>query len=206
MANLVKSIVDIINANIDEFKQIAVVGAELVQDIAGIIIKASTKIQKEVEDFFTVLCNELKALPIYQFVKQKYQEISDYKISDGLIRALADIVQSFKQVLPTRELQDLVTALFDYIVKHAKKEKVCLIFSDLIGFFVRNFIRSFLLSILRLTTFRKSSNCTVTSFKRSSPLLNFSSHNPLQVTSSSFSRHMCQWTSTVSQNCLEFQH
>ncbi|XP_046492116.1 apolipophorins [Neodiprion pinetum] len=124
LANILKTFADIFNANKDEFKQVAILFAELTNEITSIIIKTATQIKKDANDFYTVLIKEFKALPIYEFVKQKYGELSDVKIYEGLIRAITDVVQSVKKFLPTKELQNLLTATYDYIIKLVKREKV----------------------------------------------------------------------------------
>ncbi|XP_012266095.2 apolipophorins [Athalia rosae] len=123
-ATYIKTIIDIINTHQDEFKQIAVIAAELGQDVATIVFKAIGRIQNEVKDFFTVLIEELKALPTYEFIQQKYQELLNYKIHEGVIRAVSDIVQYVNKLLPTTELQHLLTAVWEYVVLHVKQEKV----------------------------------------------------------------------------------
>ncbi|XP_046751140.1 apolipophorins [Diprion similis] len=123
-ATILKTFADIFNANKQEFKQIAILISELSRDIAAIIVKTATQIQKEAQDFYTQLINELKALPIYEFGKQKYEELLNIKVHEGVIRAVTDLVQSLKQFLPTKELQNLLTGTYDYIIKLVKHEKV----------------------------------------------------------------------------------
>ena len=123
-ATYLKAILSIINEHQKELKELATVTAELAQDIAKIIFKAASQIEKDVKDFVVLLIQQLKALPIYDMIKDKYQNIADYQIPQAMLAPIEELYVNIRNILPTEELKELFAATFNYIMKHIKREKV----------------------------------------------------------------------------------
>ncbi|XP_023288424.1 apolipophorins, partial [Orussus abietinus] len=119
-----KAFLNIINEHQKELNEIATVASELVQDVARIIFKGAADIEKELKDFVTLLIQQIKALPIYEFIQLKYREIIKFEVPPAVHNAVKDAVEYVKVILPTEELRKLVDAVYDYILKHVKHEKV----------------------------------------------------------------------------------
>lgn len=119
-----KAALDLINEHQKELKELAIVASELVQDIAKIIFKAANQIRKDVDEFIVLLTDQIKALPIYEIVKEKYNEILKFQIPQSVMDSFDNICNAVKATLPTEELRQFLNAIQQYIVKHAKHEKV----------------------------------------------------------------------------------
>lgn len=119
-----KALLTLINDHQKELKELAVVASELAQDIAKIIFKAVGQIKKDVDEFAVLLINQIKALPIYELVKDQYKDIKKFQIPESILASLNEISNLIKAMLPTEELRQLFRTTYEYIIKHAKREKV----------------------------------------------------------------------------------
>ena len=119
-----KAILAIVNEHQKELKELATVAAELAQDIAKIIFKATNQVEKDVKDFVTLLVQQLKALPIFEMIKEKYQSIAEYQIPQAILAPIEELYINVKSILPTEELKELLTVTYNYIIKLVKHEKV----------------------------------------------------------------------------------
>ncbi|XP_032678528.1 apolipophorins [Odontomachus brunneus] len=119
-----KAALDLINEHQKELKELAIMASELVQDIAKIIFKAANQIRKDIDEFVVLLTDQMKALPIYEIAKEKYNEILKFQIPQSVMDSFDNICNAVKATLPTEELRQFVEAIQQYIVKHAKHEKV----------------------------------------------------------------------------------
>ncbi|XP_011144506.2 apolipophorins [Harpegnathos saltator] len=117
-------VLDMINDYQEEFKELAIMMSELLQDIAKIVFKAVSQIKKDVDEFVVLLIDQVKALPIYEIVKEKYQEILKFQIPETIMTSIEDVCNTIKTTMPTDELRQLLDAIQQYISKHAKREKV----------------------------------------------------------------------------------
>lgn len=130
-----KALIEVINEHQKELKELAVVVSELMQDVAKVVFKAASQIRNNIDEFVTVLMDQLKALPVYEIIKEKYNEILKFQIPQNIMESIDEISHTVKTSLPTKELQEFFDALHQYIAKHAKHEKVGLrIASDYVIF------------------------------------------------------------------------
>ncbi|XP_035725460.1 apolipophorins-like [Vespa mandarinia] len=118
-----KAALNIINNHQKEIKELAVIGMELVKDIGKIIFKAVDQIKKDVNEFITLLINQAKALPIYQIVKEKYNNIVNFEIPEALTSPVEELCKIIKAMLPTKELQDFFGSVCDYTMTIIKRQK-----------------------------------------------------------------------------------
>lgn len=122
-----KAVLNIINNHQKEIKELAVIGTELVQDIAKIIFKAVDQITKDVNEFGTLLINQAKALPVYEIVKDKYNQIVNFEVPEALTSPIEELCKIIKTMLPTKELQDFFGSGCNYIMMIIKRQKVRII-------------------------------------------------------------------------------
>lgn len=119
-----KAILDIINEHQEDLKELAVMVSELVHDVVGIVFKSASQIRKDVEEFIKLLINQMKALPISEFAKEKYQEYLNYRPPAAIIASVEEFGNAMKAILPTQELQDFFEAVHEYMMKNLKNEPV----------------------------------------------------------------------------------
>jgi len=119
-----KTLLDLINEHQKELKEIAIMASEIAQDIAKIVFKGASQIRKDIEEFVELLINQVKALPIYEYMKEQYQEITNFHIPEGILISIEEFCNSVKTILPTEELQQLFSDIYEYILKYIKHEKV----------------------------------------------------------------------------------
>lgn len=119
-----KGLLNVINEHQKEMKELITVMSELTKDVAKILFKAMTQIEKDVKEFIGLLVQQLKALPIYDIIKEKYQNIADYQIPQTILAPIEELCFTIKNILPTQELKDLFDITYNYIIKHVKHEKV----------------------------------------------------------------------------------
>lgn len=119
-----KAAFEVINEHQAELKELATMASELAQDVAKIVFKAASQIKKDVDEFVALLMDQLEALPIYEIVKEKYQEILKFQVPQTIMDSIEEIYNAVKGSLPTEELRQLFEAIQQYVAKHNKHEKV----------------------------------------------------------------------------------
>lgn len=128
LANVViayfKALLTLINDHQKELKELAVMASELAQDIAKIIFNAVGQIKKDVDEFAVLLINQIKALPIYELVKEQYKDIKKFQLPENILTSLNELKDLVEAMLPTEELRQLFSTTYEYIIKHVKREKV----------------------------------------------------------------------------------
>nr|UEP64281.1 apolipophorin [Cotesia flavipes] len=120
----VKAILDIINQHQKEIKDIIGMVSELVHDIVKIAMKGYGQIENEVKSFIKLTTQQIQALPVYEMLKEKYQELMTFKVPDAILMPIEEAFTQMKRLLPTEELKQFFTVLYNYIIKHIKHQKV----------------------------------------------------------------------------------
>ncbi|CAD1472425.1 unnamed protein product, partial [Heterotrigona itama] len=115
---------DLINQHQKEIKDAINVVSELSHDFAKVVLVAFEQIKRNINEFYALLTNELKALPVYEMLKEKLEELKNFEVPETILGPLEEVCKITKTVLPTEELRELVDASCQYIVKHIKREKV----------------------------------------------------------------------------------
>jgi len=128
LANLtmvyLKTLLDLINEHQKELKEMAIMASEIAQDIAKIVFKGASQIRKDIEEFVELLMNQVKALPIYEYMKEQYHEIANFHVPESVLASIEEVCNSVKALLPTEELQQLFSDVYEYILKYIKHEQV----------------------------------------------------------------------------------
>lgn len=119
-----KALLSVINEHQKELKEIAVAISEIAQDIAKIIYKGATQIRKDVDEFVVLLIQQFKALPIYEYLKEQYQDFKIPEIPESILISIQDLSEVVKAGLPTEELRQFYNAVYEYIIKLVKHKQV----------------------------------------------------------------------------------
>lgn len=124
IANYMSKIVELVRKHEEEIKKIATVVGQGIQDIGRIVGKAVGQIRHEVEDFVKLFMEQLKALPIYEVLKERYNELKKFQIPEQTLNVIRDMIDALSASMPTAELADLMQSIASYAEKHLKQEKV----------------------------------------------------------------------------------
>ena len=118
------AILDLINQHQKEIKDAINVVSGLSQDFAKVVLVASEQIKRNIDEFHTLLTNELKALPVYEMLKEKLTDLKNFEVPESVLGPLEEACRIAKTLLPTEELRELVDAACQYVIKHIKRQKV----------------------------------------------------------------------------------
>lgn len=118
------ALLTIINEHQKELKELAALVSELAHDIAKIVFKGIGQIEKDVKDFVAQIVEQIRALPISELIKEKYEEFLKFQVPEAVLQPIDELFKAIKAFLPTAEIQEFATALYNYIIKHVKREKV----------------------------------------------------------------------------------
>jgi len=124
IANYMSQIVELVHKHEEDIKKIATTVGQGIQDIGRIVSKAVGQIRHEVEDFVKLFMEQLKALPIYEVLKERYAEIKKIQIPDQTWNVIRDMIDALGASMPTPEVGDLLQSISSYVEKHLKHEKV----------------------------------------------------------------------------------
>ena len=67
---------------------------------------------------------QLKALPIYEVLKERYQELKKFQIPEQTWSVIHDMIDALSASMPTPELAQLLQSVSNWVEKHLKHEKV----------------------------------------------------------------------------------
>lgn len=119
-----KAVLDMINEHQKEIQDVMNVVSGMAQDFAKVITKGLEQIKQNLEEFSTLLVNQLKALPIYETLKEKLEELKSFQVPEAILGPFEEVCRVMKASVPTEELRQLLDVTCNYIFKHIKREKV----------------------------------------------------------------------------------
>lgn len=119
-----QAVLNLINDHQKEIKDVLNVLSGMSQDIAKIVFKGLEQIKHNLDQFSSLLINQLKALPIYETIKERLEELKNFQIPENILNSLEELCKLGKNILPTEELRHLVDIICQYVIKHVKREKV----------------------------------------------------------------------------------
>lgn len=126
LANIyLNAVLDLINQHQKEINDTIGLVTGIVQDSAKVVLIALEQAKRSVEEFYTLLMNELKALPVYEVLKEKLEDLKNFEIPQTILAPIEELCRVTKSILPTAELQQLDDSICQYVFKHIKQEKVC---------------------------------------------------------------------------------
>lgn len=119
-----QAVLNLINDHQKEIKDVLNFVSGMSQDIAKIVFKGLEQIKHNLDEFCSLLINQLKALPIYETIKERLEELKNFQIPENILNSLEELCKLGKNILPTEELRQFVDITYQYVIKHLKREKV----------------------------------------------------------------------------------
>lgn len=128
LANLAKlylnALLDLINSHQKELHDLLSMVSGVAQDFSKALSKILEQMKHDLEEFSSQLINQLKALPVYEIVKEKYQNLKNFQVPSAILGPLEEACGVVKNLLPTQELQQLAQVLCKYLTKLVKHEQI----------------------------------------------------------------------------------
>nr|ATU82717.1 venom apolipophorin-like protein 1 [Pristhesancus plagipennis] len=78
----------------------------------------------EIQKFVKLNLEQLNEMPITNMLKEKLDELKEWRIPEEALLVYQEVIDSLKQFLPTPECEDFITALSEYLTKVVKQEPV----------------------------------------------------------------------------------
>ena len=75
------------------------------------------QVRQEARDFFKVLVDQLKTLPIYTTFEEKYKELTNVELPQTLKNFYSEITFAVEDMMKTPELKDFFENLLGYLFK-----------------------------------------------------------------------------------------
>lgn len=117
-------ILDLLNSHKKELHDLLTLVSGVAQDFSKALSKILEQIKHDVEEFSSQLASQVKALPVYEIVKEKLKELKNYQIPEAILGPLEELCNVVKNVLPTQELQQLAQVFCKYLSQIIKHEKI----------------------------------------------------------------------------------
>ncbi|XP_054010516.1 apolipophorins isoform X2 [Hylaeus anthracinus] len=118
------AILNMINEHQKEFQDVLNVASEVLRDFGEVLSKTLERVSRSIEEFYNLLMNQLKALPIYEMAKQRFEELKHFEMPESMLVPIKELCIATKNFMSTKELVDFVETVCNFIVMHAKREKV----------------------------------------------------------------------------------
>lgn len=121
---------NMINKHQKELQDFMNVISDVTQDIASVLSNMLKHIKRSVEEFNKLLVDQLK---VPQVLKEKIEQFTgQFQVSETIVGPIEELCNAVQNVLPTEELRQYLNFTCQYIVRHAKHEKVlfrCIVIS-----------------------------------------------------------------------------
>ncbi|XP_076294213.1 retinoid- and fatty-acid binding glycoprotein apolipophorin [Lasioglossum baleicum] len=117
-------LLDLLNSHKKELHDLLNLVSGVAQDFSKALSKILEQIKHDVEQFSSQLASQVKALPVYEIVKAKLEELKNFQVPNAILGPLEELCSVVKNVLPTQELQQLAQVFCTYLSKIIKHEKI----------------------------------------------------------------------------------
>ncbi|KAL1456907.1 hypothetical protein WDU94_001594, partial [Cyamophila willieti] len=115
--SMVNSFIDELKKHEGDFKGITTFGNDLFLGVGKVVAKWYAQVQKETAEFYRVLSEQLKSLPLYPMLKEKLEEIKNLQVPENVLSVVLEVLEGLKDSLPTPELKSFADSLIDYLKK-----------------------------------------------------------------------------------------
>ncbi|NEU32837.1 hypothetical protein GN156_19245, partial [bacterium LRH843] len=115
---------DKIKEHEEEIQVIVSAVTEFASEIGQLAAKAFVQIKAQVKDFVELFVEQVKALPVFAMIKEKYEDLSKNGIPEEFWTEYHDAVNKIIEIAPTTELGQFLTTAATYIEKLLRNEKV----------------------------------------------------------------------------------
>ncbi|CAH0386450.1 unnamed protein product [Bemisia tabaci] len=107
-----------------EIKELLNIVNKFAEDIGKVISKAVAQVDKEVRNFIHQLVEQVKNLPVYGMLREKWEELQKSEIPEKVLSVLHEVAQALKDSVPTEELKKLIEDLEKFIEKILRRKPV----------------------------------------------------------------------------------
>ncbi|XP_054290361.1 apolipophorins-like [Macrosteles quadrilineatus] len=122
ITSLVDSILDKIKEHEKEIQELTDVISDFFHDMGKLGAVSVGELHKQVKDFVTTLWEQIQAMPAYNMIQEKIQELKNFKIPQQYWDTYHELVTSATNFLPTPELQEFVKTASEYFEKIVKQQ------------------------------------------------------------------------------------
>ncbi|RVE54932.1 hypothetical protein evm_000299 [Chilo suppressalis] len=95
--------------------------AEIFKDLTRLIVAQLKEFRVKAGAFIEEISKQIKELPIFEIIKEKYGELA---VPDMVLEVIAKLQETVQQLLPTQEAKDFCSALYKYLEKKRQHQKV----------------------------------------------------------------------------------
>nr|XP_033329599.1 apolipophorins [Megalopta genalis] len=128
IANLTRTylnaLLDLINSHQKELHDVLSIVSTMVHDYSKAQSKILEQVTHDLNGFTSELVDKIKALPIYEIAKEKYQNLKNFQVPEAILKSLEEACSVVKNLLPTQELQQLAQVFCKYLTKLVKHETI----------------------------------------------------------------------------------
>ncbi|XP_049881562.1 apolipophorins [Pectinophora gossypiella] len=121
VAHFAALITDFFEKHKPELEELTNTIAEIFKDLTRLLVAHLKEIRGKVAQILSDITQQIKELPIIGLIKEKWQELAVPEQALGLIQEGYNTVRT---LLPTEESRNFVDALFNYVQKKLRQEKV----------------------------------------------------------------------------------
>lgn len=130
------ALLNLINAHQKELQDLMSLVSSLTQDLSKTVTKILEKLKGDFDKFTSMLCDQLKALSLYDMAKQNFEQLKNWEVPDYILGPVKELCNLLKNSAPTVEVRLFVEATCEYFGKLLKREKVCTYVSARISSFL----------------------------------------------------------------------
>ncbi|RZF44088.1 hypothetical protein LSTR_LSTR004460 [Laodelphax striatellus] len=115
---------DKIKEHEEEIQVIVSAVTEFASEIGQLAAKAFVQIKAQVKDFVELFIEQVKALPVFAMIKEKYEDLSKNGIPEEFWTEYHGAVEQIKEIAPTAECGQFVATAAGYIEKLLRNQPV----------------------------------------------------------------------------------
>lgn len=123
--------VEVVNFTLDKIKEheeeiqaIVTAVTEFASEIGQLAAKSYVQVRKQVEEFVELFVEQVKALPIFTMIKERFEEISKNGIPEEIWGDYNEVVKQIQEILPTKECSQFFGTLASFIEKLFRNQPV----------------------------------------------------------------------------------
>lgn len=121
--SLVNNFLDELKKHESDFKGITTFGNDLFLGVGKVVAKWYAQVQKETAEFYRVLSEQVKSLPIYPMIQEKIAELKTLQIPENVLSVVLEVLEGLKDSLPTPELKNFADSLIEYLKKVVESDQ-----------------------------------------------------------------------------------
>lgn len=120
----IAQVLEILKENEADIRVVITQLAENFKEISKVSVQTIEKMRHEIEDFIKLVLDQIKAMPIYSELQERYGELIRMEIPEQFWHFYYEFTFAVEDFLPTPELKELAKKIFVYIEKRLRKQEV----------------------------------------------------------------------------------